>query len=48
MTRKELEQRLYDLRYDMDLIGQEDILRLTIRAMSDSELIEMIQKYEEA
>ena len=47
-ARDRLEARLYNMRYDMDLIGQEEILRLTIRAMSDGELIEMIQKYEEA
>lgn len=46
-ARGKLEAKLYDMRYDMDLIGQEEILRLTIRAMSDDELVEMIQKYEE-
>lgn len=47
-AREGLEAKLYDMRYDMDLIGQEEILRLTIRAMSDEELMEMIQEMEEA
>lgn len=46
-ARESLEAKLYDMRYDMDLIGQEDVLRLTIRAMSDGELVNQIREYEE-
>lgn len=48
MTRKELEQRLYDLRYDMDCIadgGQE--LRQAIACLTDEELTEAIRGQEE-
>lgn len=46
--RQELEQRLYDLRYDMDCIpdgGQE--LRQAIAGLTDKELMELIAEYEE-
>lgn len=48
MTRKELEQRLYDLRYDMDCIadgGQE--LKQAISGLTDEELTEAIKYQEE-
>lgn len=46
--RKELEQKLFDLRYDMDCIadgGQE--LKQAIAGLTDEELTELIAEYEE-
>lgn len=45
--RKELEQRLYDLRYDMDLIGLEEDLKNEIRNLTDEELVNLVNEYEE-
>lgn len=48
MTRKELEQKLYDLRYDMDCIadgGQE--LKQAIAGLTDDDLVEAIREQEE-
>ena len=47
MTRKELEKRLYDLRLDMDCIGELDELEIEIRGLNDAELMELIKEYEE-
>lgn len=44
--RKALEKKLFDLRFDMDLIGQEDELRMAISCLSDEELIEAIEEQE--
>lgn len=48
MTREELEKRLYDMRLDMDCIGELDELETEIRGLNDAELMELIKKYEEA
>jgi hypothetical protein len=45
--RKELEEKLFDLIYDMDMIGQEQELREAIAGASDEALVEMIRDYEE-
>ena len=45
--RQELEQRLFDLRYDMDCIGCEDEMREQIHGLDDDELLELIKEYEE-
>lgn len=44
--RKHMEQTLFDLRYDMDMIGQEQELREAISSLSDEELAEQINEYE--
>ena len=44
--RKDLEKKLFDLRFDMDLIGQEDELKKAISCLSDEELIEAIEEQE--
>lgn len=44
--RNALEKKLFDLRFDMDLIGQEDELRKAISCLSDEELIEAIEEQE--
>ena len=45
--RKQLEQRLFDLSYDMDMLGQEDLMWESIHMMTDDELAEQIREYEE-
>ena len=45
--RKHLEQTLFDLRYDMDMIGQEQELREAISSLSDEELAELVNEYRE-
>lgn len=45
--REELEQRLFDFRYDMDLIGLEEELRNEIRNLTDEELVNLVNEYEE-
>lgn len=47
MTREELEKRLYDMRLDMDCIGELDELKAEIRGLNDAELIELIAEYED-
>ena len=46
--RQELEQRLFDLRYDMDCIGCEAEMWEQIHSLDDDELVELIKEYEEA
>lgn len=45
--REELEQRLFDFRYDMDLIGLEEDLKNEIRNLTDEELVNLVNEYEE-
>ena len=46
--RQELEQRLFDLRYDMDCIPDGGFeLRQAIKGLTDEELIEAIREQEE-
>lgn len=45
--RAQLEAKLFDLRYDMDLIGQEQELKEAIHNLSDAELLEAIEEMEE-
>lgn len=45
--RAQLEEKLFDLIYDMDMIGQEQELREAIAGVSDEALVEMIRDYEE-
>ena len=45
--RQELEQRLFDLRYDMDCIGCEAEMWEQIRGLKDEELVNLIAEYEE-
>ena len=45
--RQKLEQRLFDLRYDMDCIGCEPEMWEQIHSLSDEELINLITEYEE-
>lgn len=45
--RAQLELKLFDLRYDMDLIGQEQELKEAIHNLSDEELLEAIEEMEE-
>lgn len=48
MTRKELEQKLYDLRYDMDCIPDGDQeLKQAIAGLTDDDLVEAIREQEE-
>lgn len=47
MTRRELEKRLYDLRLDMDCIGELDELEAEIRGLTDDALMEAIREQEE-
>lgn len=44
--RQVMEQKLFTLRYDMDLIGQEQELREAISSLSDDELVEAIEEQE--
>ena len=45
--RQELEQRLFDLRYDMDCIGCEAEMWNEIHNLNDEELVNLIAEYEE-
>lgn len=45
--RAKLEQRLFDLRYDMDCIGCEPEMWEQIHSLDDEELINLITEYEE-
>lgn len=46
--RKELEEKLYYLRLDMDCIDGGQELRHEINGLTDDELAELIEEYEEA
>lgn len=45
--RQAMEQKLFDLRFDMDMIGQEQELREAISSLSDEELAELVNEYRE-
>lgn len=45
--RQELEQRLFELRFDMDCIGEETRLAEEIRSLTDEDLVNLIAEYEE-
>lgn len=45
--RKQLEQRLYDLTYDMEFIGQESEIWESINMLTDHELLGLVREYEE-
>ncbi len=47
MKRSELETILFDLRYDMDLIGEEIDIAEELRNLSDEELQALIEEYSE-
>lgn len=45
MSRSELETILFDLRYDMDLIGEEIDISEEFKNLSDAELLKLIEEY---
>lgn len=45
--RRMLETTLYNLRYDMDCIGEGEILFEEIRELSDDELIRLLNEWQE-
>lgn len=46
-ARAMLEATLYNLRYDMDCIGEGDLLIEQIEALTDQELLDFINEWEE-
>jgi hypothetical protein len=47
MTRADLETILFELRYDMDLIGEEINISEELKNLSDEELQALIEEYSE-